>query len=162
MPAAPSLSYLKTKVATSSPAELRMLLLDGAIRFAEHARAGYERKDFEAAFDGTTKCQGILTELMCSLRPERNADLCGKLSALYTFMYRRMVEASMSKDAAIVEEVIGLLQYERETWQLLMQQLASQSTASLAGASSQPDASSATGAPGAVSGVSASRVSVQG
>ncbi len=116
-------AYLKTKVLTASPAELRLLLLDGALRFAEQTRAGYEARDFEKALDGTTKCQAILTELMCSLRPDHNPQLCEKLSALYTYMYKRMVEASMAKSAEIVQEVLGLLQYDRETWTLLMKEL---------------------------------------
>ena len=55
-------AYLKTKVLTASPAELRLMLLDGAIRFSEQTRRGYESKDFESAFDGTTKAQAILLE----------------------------------------------------------------------------------------------------
>jgi flagellar protein FliS len=132
MSAAPSQAYLRTKVLTASPAELRLLLLDGALRFAETARRGYEEKNFEASYEGTSKCQAILTELMCSLRPEQSPDLCGKLSALYTYMYKRLLEASMEKSAAIVEEVIGLLKFERETWVLLMEDLAKSGTPGVA------------------------------
>lgn len=129
-------AYLRTKVLTASPAELRLLLLDGAIRFAEQTKSGYEARDFEKGLDGTTKCQAILTELMCSLRHDHNPQLCEKLSALYTYMYKRMVEASLSKSAEAVQEVIGLLQYDRETWSMLMKELAAKSAA----ASGQPDA----------------------
>ncbi|MFO0827665.1 MAG: flagellar export chaperone FliS [Phycisphaerales bacterium] len=124
MSALPSQAYLKTKVVTASPAELRLMLLDGAIRFAEQTKAGYERNDYERAYEGTTKCQAILTELLCALRPDRSPELCQQLSALYTFLYRSMVEASANKSAAKVEEVLKLLRYERETWVLLMQELA--------------------------------------
>jgi flagellar protein FliS len=127
MSAAPQ-AYLRTKVLTASPAELRLLLLDGAIRFAEQTKGGYESRDLERALDGTTKCQAILTELMCSLRPEHNPELCDKLAALYTYMYKRMVEASLSKSADIVAEVIGLLQYDRETWSMLMKELVANGT----------------------------------
>jgi flagellar secretion chaperone FliS len=138
MSAAPQ-AYLRTKVLTASPAELRLLLLDGAIRFAEQTKGGYETRDLERALDGTTKCQAILTELMCSLRPEHNPDLCDKLSALYTYMYKRLVEASLSKDAEIVAEVIGLLQYDRETWSMLMKEL----VANGGGAPQTPDSTGA-------------------
>ncbi len=130
MTVAPSQAYLRTKVLTASPAELRLLLLDGALRFAENAKRGYEERNFELSYDGTTKCQAILTELMCSLRPERNPELCTKLSALYTFMYTRVVDASLKKDPKIIEEVIGLLQYDRETWVLLMEEIAKNGDAS--------------------------------
>lgn len=121
MPAPASQAYLRTKVLTASPVELRLLLLDGAIRFATQAKDGYERRDFEASYEGTSKCQAILTELMCSLRPEHDPQLCSRLSALYTFLYRRLIDAGLEKSPAIVQEVLGLLEYERETWSMLLQ-----------------------------------------
>lgn len=124
MSAAPSQAYLKTKVLTATAGELRLMLLDGAVRFAEQARNGYQSRDYERSYEGTTKCQAILTELLCSLRPERDPELCGRLAALYTFMYRRMVDASSNKSAEIVEEVLKLLRYERETWWLALEELA--------------------------------------
>lgn len=117
-------AYLRTKVLTASPAELRLLLLDGAIRFAEQTKSGYGAKDYERAYEGTTKCQAILTELLCSLRPESNPDLCARLASLYAFLHRRMVDASTNKDPNVVEEVLAILRFERETWLLLMNELA--------------------------------------
>ncbi|MDZ4831478.1 MAG: flagellar export chaperone FliS [Phycisphaerae bacterium] len=124
MSAAPSQAYLKTKVLTATAGELRLMLLDGAVRFAEQTRNGYQSRDYERSYEGTTKCQAILTELLCSLRPERDPDLCSRLAALYTFMYRRMVDASSNKSPEIVEEVLKLLRYERETWSLVLEELA--------------------------------------
>lgn len=65
-----SQAYLKTKVLTATPAELRLMLLDGAIRFGEQVRRGYAERNFELAFEGTTKAQAIIMELMNALRPD--------------------------------------------------------------------------------------------
>ena len=46
------------------------------------------------------------------------------MSALYTFMYTRLMEASRQRSPAFVEEVIRLLTYERETWSMTLQKLA--------------------------------------
>lgn len=119
-----SQAYLKTKVMTASPAELRLMLIDGAIRFTEQARRGYEERNFESAFDGTTKAQNILMEMMNSLRPDQSPELCARLSALYTFMYKSLVEASSTRDTRLVDEVITLLRFERETWQMCLEALA--------------------------------------
>jgi flagellar protein FliS len=116
--------YLRTKVLTARPEELRLMLFDGAIRFAGMAKDGIAAKDYEKSYEGVTRCQAILLELINSLRPEHDPELCQKLSALYTFMYTRMIEAGRQRDAAIVDEVLGLLRYERETWVLVMEQLA--------------------------------------
>jgi flagellar secretion chaperone FliS len=122
-------AYLQTKVMTANPAELRLMLLDGAIRFAQQARDGLNRRDFDGAYVGFTRCQAILLELVNSLRPEHDPSLCNKLSALYTFMYTRLVTASMQRDSAMVDEVLKLLTYERETWSMLLDQLAAENRA---------------------------------
>jgi len=116
--------YLRTKVLTARPEELRLMLFDGAIRFAGMAKDGIGSKDYEKSYEGVTRCQAILLELINSLRPEHDPELCQKLSALYTFMYTRMIEAGRQRDTAIVDEVLDLLRYERETWVLVMEQLA--------------------------------------
>lgn len=116
--------YLRTKVLTASQEELRLMLFDGAIRFAQLGREGLAGKDYEKSFEGITRCQAILMELINSLRPEHDPDLCGKLAALYTFMYTRLLEASRQRDPKMVDEVLDLLRFERETWVMLMEQLA--------------------------------------
>jgi flagellar protein FliS len=116
-------AYLENKVRTASPAELRLMLLDGAIRFCEKTKRGYEERDFESAFDGTTKAQAILLELINALRPDQAPELCKRLSSLYTFMYTSLVEASTSREIAKVDEVIQLLRFERETWVMCMDEM---------------------------------------
>jgi flagellar protein FliS len=122
-------AYLHTKVMTANPAELRLMLLDGALRFGQQARDGLATRDFDSAFTGFTRCQAIILELVNSLRPKHDPDLCHKLSALYTYMYTRLVTASTERDAAILEEVLKLLSYERETWAMLLEQLAAENRA---------------------------------
>lgn len=116
--------YLRTQVMTASPEELRLMLFDGAIRFAEQGKVAVEQNEHEGAYEGITRCQSILLELLNSLRPEHDEKLCENLSALYTFMFTRMIDASQASDPAIIEEVLNLLKYERETWVMLMDQLA--------------------------------------
>ena len=117
-------AYLRTKVMTAKPAELRLMLIDGAIRFTEQARRGYESKDFEAAYNGTTRAQAILLELVSSLRPEVAPELCKNVAAVYTFLYTSLVKASLNRDVAAVDDVLRILRYERETWMMCMDALA--------------------------------------
>lgn len=117
-------AYLLTKVMTAKPAELRLMLIDGAIRFTEQARRGYESKDFEAAYNGTTRAQAILLELVSSLRPEVAPELCKNVAAVYTFLYTSLVKASLNRDIAAVDDVLRILRYERETWMMCMDALA--------------------------------------
>ena len=117
-------AYLRTKVMTAGPAELRLMLFDGAIKFAQQGKASIESKDYSAAFDGISRCQSIIMELINALNHDADPKLCERLSGLYTFMYNRLVHASTNRDPVIIKEVIGLLEYERETWDQLLKQLA--------------------------------------
>ena len=123
-------AYLRTKVMSASPAELRLMLVDGAIRFAEQCRAGLENRDFEQAFEGSRQCRAILTELLSGLKPEHDPLLCERLNSLYTFMISRMMEAMSERDHEIVASVVELLRFERETWQMVVDQLARTGTPS--------------------------------
>jgi flagellar protein FliS len=126
--------YLKTKVMTASPAQLRLMLLDGAIKFLQQGKAGLAAKDYEASYNGFSRCQDIVMELISGLRPEQSRELCDKLSGLYTYMYTQLVRACVERDAEIAEEVLGLLRYERETWVMLMDQLEQENAAGAADA----------------------------
>ncbi|HHN78798.1 MAG TPA: hypothetical protein ENK11_09035 [Phycisphaerales bacterium] len=61
---------------------------------------------------------------MNGIRPEHDPELTGKVRALYLFIYKELFESSFEKDIARLDKVIELLEYERETWVLLMQKLA--------------------------------------
>jgi flagellar protein FliS len=117
--------YLRTKVMTASPTELRLMLYEGAIKFAQQGREALGKKDYESSYNALMRAQKIVLELSTSLNHDAAPDLCDKLSALYTFIYRKLVDANMHRQTEPLEEAIGLLEYEKETWQMLMKQLPS-------------------------------------
>jgi len=117
-------AYLKTRVMTASPAELRLMLIEGSIKFANQARDGLERKDFESAYNGFTQCRAIIMELINGIRPEHDPELAERVRSLYLFIYKELFEASFDKDIPRLDKIIELLDYERETWVLLMEQIA--------------------------------------
>jgi flagellar protein FliS len=123
MTESPANAYLRTKVLTASPEELRLMLLDGALKFALQGREGLATKNFEQSYNGISQCRNIVLELLTSIRPEFDPEMCERVRSVYTFMYRDLVEASMERSIEKLDGVIHLLEYERETWQLLMQKL---------------------------------------
>jgi len=112
--------YLKTKIMTASPEELRLMLYDGALKFCRQARQAIENGEIENTHNNLVRAQKIVMELSTSLRHDMAPELCDRLSALYTFIYRRLVDANMNKDIAAVDESVQLIEYERETWQMLI------------------------------------------
>lgn len=132
-------AYLQTKVLTASPAELRLMLIDGAIRFSEQARAGLVDRDYEKSFEGFSKARSIITELISGLNPKVDPELCDRLTGLYTYLFTRLVEASSERSTEILDEVIEIIRFERETWALLVESL-SQENASASTMDSLPSA----------------------
>ncbi len=122
-PNATANAYLRTKVMSASPEELRLLLLEGGLRFARIGREGLAEKNYEKAFENIIKSKDIVLELINILRPDVDPELCSKLSALYTYVYQRLTDANMTHETAPADEAITLLEYERETWVMLMDQL---------------------------------------
>jgi flagellar protein FliS len=117
--------YLRTKILTASPEELRLMLYEGAIRFCSQARTALGAKDWESSYSSLMRAQKIVLELSTSLNHKVAPELCARLSALYTYIYRRLVDANVQHSIPAVDEVLKLLGYERETWQLLMAKLGS-------------------------------------
>jgi flagellar protein FliS len=122
----PAAEYLRTRVLSASPEELRLLLLEGAIKYITQGRAGLEKKDFEASYNGLSAGRNIVMELLTTIRPDPNPELAANVQALYTYMYKLLVEGGHEKDLSKLDTVIGLLEYERETWVLLIQKLAAE------------------------------------
>jgi flagellar protein FliS len=116
-------NYLRTRVMTATPEQLQMMLYDGAIRFAEQARAALVAEDYEKSYQAIARVQKILTEMSCGLKPDVLPELCEKLGALYSYVYRRLIDANVKHDPEALEEAITLLRYQRETWALLLDQL---------------------------------------
>jgi flagellar protein FliS len=117
-------AYLKTKVMTASREELRLMLIDGAIKFAQQALHGLEANDQEEIYAGFSQCRDIVLELLNTIKPEHAPDVAKSVQDLYTFMYGELVKSSIKKDQEILREVISLLEYDRETWVLTMSKVA--------------------------------------
>ncbi|MCC7146827.1 MAG: flagellar export chaperone FliS [Phycisphaeraceae bacterium] len=127
----PADSYLRTKILTANPEELRMMLYDGAIRFCRQGRQGLDNSDFEASYHALMRAQKIVLELSTSLDHNVAPELCERLSALYIYIYRLLVEANLQRQTKPIDEALKLLEYEKETWQLLMDRLATEGRGSV-------------------------------
>jgi flagellin-specific chaperone FliS len=79
---------------------------------------------------GLTQAREIVIELLSTIRSEPNPALAEQVKALYAFIYQQLVEGSFEKNTQKIDVAIERLEYERETWVLLMQQLADERAAS--------------------------------
>ena len=134
--------YFRNEVLTASPEKLRLLLLDGCLHFLSEGREGLLSQDFERVYTGFGQARDIVLELISGMNRDANPNVCDKLSALYTFVFKHLTEASFEKDVAKADECIRIMRYERETWAMLMQKMAGERSAPPE--SSQPRSAPAT------------------
>jgi flagellar protein FliS len=125
-------NYLRTKVLTATPEQLQLMLYDGAIAFTEQAKAALAKKDFEASYNGISRAQKIIAELSSALKHNLAPELCGKLAALYNFVYRKLIEGSTEHKVEAIDDALEILRYQRETWAMLLDQLGKKKAAAAA------------------------------
>lgn len=126
MTTTPVNAYLRTRVMTAPPEQLRLLLLEGAVKFASQGREGMAAKNFEQMFTGISQCRDIVVELMTSIREDVEPELTERVRSLYAFIYSELTAASLERDLVKMDSVIKLLDYERETWVMLLEKLAAE------------------------------------
>jgi len=125
-------NYLRTKVLTATPEQLQMMLFDGAIRFCEQARAALQNKNYEQSYQLLTRASAIVNQLVCGLRADVLPDLCKRLKGLYTFAFRKIVDANLNHRIESLDDAIRVLKYQRETWVMLLDQLTKKKAAEAA------------------------------
>lgn len=119
-------AYLRTKVLTAPPEQLRLFLLDGAVKFAIQGLEALKAKNWEGVYTGYTQARNIVLELTNSIKADVDPVLAQRMQGLYTFIYMQLVESGFEKDIAKGEKAVELLEYERETWMLLLDKLAAE------------------------------------
>jgi flagellar protein FliS len=108
--------YRQTQTQTAAPGELVVMLYRGAIRFVTGASEAIERKDIVGAHNDLVKAQAIIAELNATLDVERGGQVAANLARIYDYLYRRLIEANLRKDAQPAREVQGLLRELLPAW----------------------------------------------
>lgn len=114
----PYAAYTTSKIMTASPAELTLMLYDGAIKFCNIAVKGIEENDIEKAHTNIVKAQRIIEEFRNTL--DRRYPVAEDFDRVYDYLLRRLLEANLKKDAEIMEEVLKHLRTMRDTWKEVM------------------------------------------
>jgi len=115
------------------------MLIDGAIRSAERARAAWdEGKDARAAA-ALGRAQEIVGQMLAAINSEPAPELARKVAGVYLYLFRSLLEAGSPRDEAKLDEALRVLRAERETWRQLCERL---------GNCSEPDSASFDTVPG--------------
>jgi flagellar protein FliS len=98
------------------------MLIEGAIRVGRQAEDSLRQGDTGAAAVPLLRAIDIVGELLAGVR-ENKGELNKKVADLYWFLFRRVSAAKINSDAAALAEALTLLEFERQTWQLVCDKL---------------------------------------
>ena len=110
--------YNNNKISTASPAELTLMLYEGAIKFCNVAEKAIEEKDIQKAHTNIIKAQRIIDYLRQTL--DMKYPVAQDFENIYSYLGNRLVEANIKKDINIIKEVNEHLHSVRDTWKEVM------------------------------------------
>jgi len=122
-------AYLETQIATATPQQLRLMLIEGALRQARQTAQALAEDSSGDALEPLIRCRSIVAELIAGIRAG-SSPLADKVLGIYLFLFQELTEAQLKKDAARVSGVIRVLEEERTTWQEVCATLAERPEAS--------------------------------
>ena len=92
-------AYSSSKIMTASPAELTLMLYEGAIKFCNIAITAIEQKDIQKAHNNIVKVEKIIEEFQATL--DHKYPVAEDFDNVYRYIYDRLIEANIKKDKEI-------------------------------------------------------------
>ena len=114
MPVNPYQQYQRQSVMTMTQGEMLTKLYDEVIKQMSGAKICLTEKDLSGVNNALQKAQRILFYLKSTL--DFKYEISGNLDALYDFFIERTVQANLKKDAAMLDEIIPMIEDLRDTF----------------------------------------------
>ena len=115
--------YLESEILDASPAKLQLLLVEGAVRAAEKARAYWRAAKDDLACEAIIRAQEIVTQLMAGLNRDALPEIARRLAAVYLFVFRTLVQANLKRSEKLLDDALRVLSIERDTWRAVCEKL---------------------------------------
>ncbi|PWF42659.1 flagellar export chaperone FliS [Massilia glaciei] len=108
---------LETGVAAASPHQLIVMLFEGALTAVSAALGHMQAGETEKKGMAVSKAINIIENGMrASLDKEAGGEIAASLDALYDYMQRRLLQANLANDEAMLREVHALLADLKGAW----------------------------------------------
>ena len=110
---------LETSMENATPHKLVGMLYDGVIENLVQVKGAIDRKEFELKAEKLNKAVLIIGSLRSNLDMEKGGEVSNNFDTLYSYINRKLLEASAKSDLQIIDEVVVLVKELRESWSLM-------------------------------------------
>lgn len=111
-------AYGTNKIMTATPAELTLMLYDGAVKFCNIAVSSMKKNDYETTNVNIQKCRNIIIELSTTLN--HKYSVAEDFQRMYDYIFALLVEANMKKDMEMLERALEEIRGMRDVWKEVM------------------------------------------
>ena len=110
--------YQGAAINTASPAELTLMLYNGAIKFCNLALIGMEEEDIMKAHNNLMRAQRIIRELQATLNFKY--EVSKDFDLIYTRILNSLLAANIKKDTDKLNEALEDIRGIRDVWTQVM------------------------------------------
>ena len=110
--------YQGAAINTATPAELTLMLYNGAIKFFNQAAVGMEENNIEKANNNLIKAQNIIWELQGTL--DFKYEVAKDFDLIYKRISRNLLVANVKKDIDKLNEALEDIRGIRDVWAQVM------------------------------------------
>ncbi|PCJ33303.1 MAG: flagellar protein FliS [Gammaproteobacteria bacterium] len=107
---------VESEIDYASPHRIIQMLMEGALAKIATAKGCIERGEIAEKGRQISWGLSIIQGLRSSLNADQGGDVAGNLESLYEYMTRRLLEANLKNDVAILDEVASLLADVKSGW----------------------------------------------
>ncbi|WP_406666981.1 flagellar export chaperone FliS [Gallaecimonas sp. GXIMD1310] len=100
----------------ADPHQIILMLMDGVLERMAIAKGCIERNDIQGKSNAINRTVSLISGLQGSLDFDAEPEVSQSFDNFYDLMTRRLIEASASRDVAIINELIDLFVPLRDAW----------------------------------------------
>lgn len=114
----PYAKYANNKILTATPAELTLMLYEGAIKFCNLAKIDLEKNEYGDAMHHVQRARAIITELQSTL--DFKYEVAKDFDLIYTYVLQLMKDCNKDHDVETLDKILDELRELRDIWKQVM------------------------------------------
>ncbi len=117
---------VRSEVEAATPHRLIQLMMERVLTKIAMARGHMERESVAEKGAHIGDAIDIISGLQASLNHKPDKKIAGNFNALYEYMMTRLTEANFKNNAAMLDEVAGLMRELKEAWDAIASEVSEQ------------------------------------